>query len=148
MKMHHANCKCICIGRKGWLAAPRDLLVIYCASDDAREAMQRLPLPPQIWQIVMINVWLTLVHLPAGIFVLIPVQNTAAEYSAKYKPAIISAIFCTGISTYILATCIRHSCTVYTRAKCTVQVYIELERIFDTSCWPHLPEVQYVSHEV
>jgi hypothetical protein len=56
--------------------------------------------------------------------VLIPVQNTAAEYSAKYKPAIVSAIFCTGISTYILATCIRHSCTVYTRAKCTVQVYI------------------------
>jgi hypothetical protein len=55
--------------------------------------------------------------------VLIPVQNTAAEYSAKYKPAIVSAIFCTGISTYILSTCIRHSCTVYTRAKCTVQVY-------------------------
>ena len=31
---------------------------------------------------------------------------------------------------HILATCIRHSCTVYTRAKCTVQVYIELRSPF------------------
>ena len=35
-------------------------------------------------------------------YVLIPVS---AEYSAEYKMANISAIFCTGISTYILAAC-------------------------------------------
>ena len=71
------------------------------------------------------------------VYVLIPVQNTDAEYSAKYKVANISAIFCTGISTYILATCIRHSCTVYTRAKCTVQVYIayiKTSHVLSTCC--------------